>query len=167
MVALLDVAEFKLLSTMPKEQVDRLAQLHPGWLEAQLADRSTWVSSRLAKRFRVPFSAPYSPTVQGWIAQMVTLRAYIHHGVVATDEQMELITKEAEKAEAEVKEAADGSLSLIDLAPSDQSRDRVEFGGVLSYSEASPYVQYDIEADRGHREDSSRRGSGGGPNGQW
>lgn len=157
MSSYLDVARFRLLTVMPPEQVDRLESLHPGWLQAQLDDRSAYVDSRLSRRVRVPLAAPYSPTVQGWITRLVTLRAYVHHGVVASDQQMQLVAEDAARAEEELREAASGEISLFDLAPSDQSRDQIQYGGVLSYSEASPYVHKDVQRARG-REDDERGG---------
>lgn len=156
----LTIAEFKMRTIMPWAQIDRIeAQLAPGWLDSQFASSSGWIDMRLAKRIKVPLSEPVSDVVKGWVARMVTLRAYLQHGIPASDAQIALVTADAEKAEGEVKEAADGQLSLIDLAPSDQSSSAVLYGGTRSYSEASPYVGYDVQLARGRNEDRNRGGS--------
>ena len=159
MPAYLTVDELKSRTIMPSEQIDRLEQLAPGWLAAQLASSSRWVDMRLSKRYRVPLSEPYPETAKGWVARMVTARAYLHHGIPASDAQQQLVTADAEKAEAEVKEAADGQLGLIDLAPSDALTGAVLYGGTRVYSESSPYVGGDVQRGIGRTEDQNRRGT--------
>lgn len=150
-------AEFRARTAMPAEQVDRLEQRAPGWLAQQLASSSRWADMYLAKRYAVPFHAPYPEAVQSWVVRMVTKRAYLHLGIVASDEQQALINADAEKAEEEIKQAADGQLGLIDLA--EQGRHAVSVGGTRVYSETSPYVGGDVRRERGVREDRMRRGS--------
>lgn len=151
--------EFRTRSIMPVEQIDQLASLAPGWLAAQLESGSRWLDMYLAKRYAVPFTAPYPEMVKAWLARLVTSRAYIAHGFPASDQQLAAILADATNAELEIKQAADGQLGLIDLAPSDQSRSPVQYGGTRGYSEASPYVGLDIQRARGRREDSRGRGS--------
>lgn len=154
---------FKAQSVMPSSQVDQLEALEPGWLASKLASVSAYADTRLGKRLRVPLASPYSPTVVGFIVQIVTLDAYLKLGIPADDQQVQIVAKQAEDAHEALKEIADGQLSLYDLAPSDQSVDRVEFGGVLAYSEASPYAHQDTQSERGKQEDRSRRGGSGWP----
>jgi phage gp36-like protein len=156
----IDLDGFRLLTLMPPEHVDRLENMHPGWLDAQLEDRSCYVDTRLAKRYRVPLVEPYSRTVISWVVRIVTVRAYLHHGVTADDQQLGLIAADAAEVEQQLQEVANGELSLIDLAASDQSLNPVAFGRVLSYSEASPYVHRDAQSLRGRYEDGRGRGSG-------
>lgn len=159
MASYLDVTAFRSRTIMPGEQIDQLETIAPGWLDAQLESSSRWADMYLAKRYRVPFTAPYPEMVRSWVARMVTARAYAAHGFPASDQQLELITSDANKAEEEVKQAADGQLGLIDLAPSDQSVAAVQYGGTRVYSEASPYVGKDVQRAAGRREDFNRRGS--------
>jgi hypothetical protein len=160
MPAYLDIPEFKLRTIMPHASIDRIEnQLAPGWISAQLEASSRWVDMRLAKRYRVPFNMPAPEAVRSWVARMVTARAYLVHGIPASDQQISLVIADSEKAETEVKEAADGQLGLIDLAPSESLDTAVQYGGTRVYSEASPYVQYDVQLDRARREDRNRRGS--------
>lgn len=159
MASYLDVAAFRNRTIMPKEQIDRLEELQPGWLAAQLESSSRWADMWLAKRYSVPFAAPYPEAVQSWVARMVTRRAYAAYGFPASDEQLALVTSDADKAEEEVKQAADGQLGLIDLAPSDQSAAKVMYGGTRVYSESSPYVSKDVQRATAWREDTNRRGT--------
>jgi hypothetical protein len=160
MAAYLEIAEFKLRTIMPHASIDRIENtLAPGWISAQLDASSRWVDMRLAKRYRVPFNLPAPEAVRSWVARMVTARAYLVHGIPASDQQLALVTSDADKAEAEVKEAADGQLGLIDLAPSETLDNAVRYGGTRVYSETSPYVQYDRQADVGRGEDRRRRGT--------
>lgn len=154
----LTAEEFTSRSIMPTEHIDQLESTKPGFLAAQLEASSRWSDMWLAKRYRVPFVAPYPEAVKSWITRMVTLRAATAHGY-PSDEQRALYTEDASKAEDEIKQASDGQLSLIDLAPSDQSSARVEFGGTRVYSEASPYVGKDVQRERARGEDYNRRGS--------
>lgn len=160
MPAYLTLEEFKLRSIMPPAQIDRIENtLAPGWISAQLASSSSWADMRLAKRYRVPFAAPYPEAVRSWVARMVTARAYLVHGVSASDQQLTLVTSDAEKAEGEIREAADGQLGLIDLAPSEALAGSVQYGGPRVYSETSPYVAGDMQRATAVREDRNRRGT--------
>jgi hypothetical protein len=163
MPAYLDVDVFKLQTAMPSSQVDQLEALEPGYLAAQFATVSAYVDTRIGKRLRVPLASPYSPTVVGLIVRIVTLDAYLKLGVPADDQQVQMLAQAAADARADLKEIADGQLSLFDLAPSDQSRDTVAFGGVLAYSEASPYAHKDVQVQRGREEDRGGRGGSGWP----
>jgi phage gp36-like protein len=144
---------------MPHEQVDQLLTLSPGWLESQLESVSSWIDMYLSKRYTVPFKTPYPKMVPAWLARIVTANAYAAHGFPASDQQREAIDADARRAEDEIKQAADGNLGLIDLAPSDQSIAPVQYGGTRAYSEASPYVGLSIQRTRGRREDANGRGS--------
>lgn len=160
MAGYLTIAEFKMRTIMPSQQIDRLESLHPGWLDAQLEASSRYVDMYLAKRYAVPFSAPYPEAVRSWVARMVTARAYLHHGIPASDAQQALVASDADKAETEVKEAADGNLGLIDLPKSDLAQGSgVTLGGPRVYSESSPYVAGDVQRSTGRYEDRSRRGT--------
>lgn len=158
MAAYLTIAEFKNRTIMPATQVDRLEQTAPGWLAANLESSSRWADMWLAKRYRVPFAEPYPEAVKSWVARMVTQRAYLQHGINATDAQQSLVAADADKAESEIKQAADGQLGLIDL-PSGTGMSAVQYGGTRVYSETSPYVGGDVQRAWGRNEDRWRRGT--------
>ena len=160
MSAYLDVAGFKLRTIMPATQVDRIeSTIAPGWISTNLEASSRWIDMYLAKRYRVPFTEPYPEQLKSWVARMVTARAYLVHGIPASDAQISLVAADSEKAETEIKEAANGQIGLIDLGVEDRLASNVARGGTRAYSEASPYVGYDVQRDRARREDQRRRGS--------
>ena len=162
MAAYLTVAAFKDLSVMPGEFVDELQTRYAGFLDAQLAYWSSWIDSKLRKRYAVPFASPYPTAVTGWLARIVTQRAWLRRGVGAQDEQWRTIEQEATDARAEVNEAADSEKGLFDLPlRADTSESGISKSGPLAYSEQSPYVWTDQQVDVGRQEDQSRRGSGG------
>ena len=156
----LDIPAFKVRSIMPNEQIDRIEQLSPGWLAAQFESSSQWVDMHLAKRLKVPVANPKAvEAARSWVARMVTLRAYHHHGGNADDQQVALVTSDADKAEEEVKAAANGELSLIDWQDEAGISD-VRYGGTRVYSEAGPYVSKRVQRERARNEDRGGRGSG-------
>lgn len=156
----LTVAEFSKRTIMPQAQIARIETRDPGWLDMQLESSSRWIDARLAKRYRVPFRGHVPEQVRSWVARMVTLRAYLSHGINASDQQLALVTSDAEKAEAEVREAANGEIGLIDLPASDEiGTSAVTEGSPRFYSETSPYVSLDVQRARGRADDQRKRGS--------
>lgn len=159
-MAYLTLAEFKSRSLMPSEFVDALETRQAGFVSAQLEQASRWVDMYLAKRYRVPFDAPYPEAVKSWVARIVTSRCYIRRGVDPGDAQQAIITADTQAAEDEVKAAADSQIGLIDLPLSDAQRgSAIAYGGPRVYSESSPYVGSDVQRETGRYEDSNRRGS--------
>lgn len=162
MAPYLDIAGFKVLSTMPVERIDELEAIAPGFLAAKLAAKSRWIDARLTKRYAVPFAEPCPDTVKDWLARIVTPVAHVRLGVPATDEQFVVVQKDAEDAEAEVLEAAEAERGLFELPlREDTTASGVSKGGPLGYSEQSPYVWTDVQREIATAEDSHRRGTGG------
>lgn len=162
MAAYLTLLEFKLLSVMPAEFVDAIEAVTPGWTEAQLSLESARIDSRLRKRYDVPFGSPAPVEVQGWLANIVTLRAYTRRGFDPTDEQAAIYKDDAATALAEMKEAADSNEGLFDLPlRADTTASGISKGGPKVYSETSPYVGFDVQAATGRNEDSAGGGTGG------
>jgi phage gp36-like protein len=121
---------------------------------------SAYIDSRLAKRYAAPFEAPYPIAVTRWLTDLVTLRCWRKRGVVSTDEQMIDYRAAADAAMRELTEAANSNEGLFDLP----LRADTDASGIVrafpqSYSEQSPYVWYDIQADIGHDEDSAGEGT--------
>ncbi len=158
----LDLTSFKALTIMPADHADAIQLVAPGWIDSQLVYWSGWIDSRLRKRYAAPFESPYPEAVTGWLARLVTVRAYLKRGVDPNDPQFEEIRADAERAMTEIKEAADGDVGLFDLPlRADTTAAGISKGGPLGYSEASPYVWTDEQAATGRAEDSRRGGTFG------
>lgn len=161
-MAYLDVTAFKLHSVMPAEYIDAIELATPGWLAQQLEYWSRQIDSRLAKRYDVPFGTPYPDAVAGWLARIVTVRAWMKRGFDPSDLAIEEYKADAAAAMEEIKEAANAVDGLFDLPlRQDTTASGISRGGPLSYTEASPYVWADEQALTGRAEDSSRGGSYG------
>lgn len=158
----LDLPGFRAETLMPGSDVDALDVRHPGWIAGQLESWSRQIDARLRKRYAVPFVAPYPIAVQGWLARIVTLRCYLKRGVDPNDAQFEVIKEDADNAVAEIKEAADAETGLYDLPLIEgSSASGISKGGPRSYSEASPYVGFDVQERVGRGEDRNGEGTYG------
>ena len=160
--------KFKGLTIIPAQYVDRVGKDAPGWVESQLEHWARWIDSKLRKRYASPFAAhdatpPTPPVVQDWLARIVTARVMIKRGINPDDLQQITINEDAANARDEIAEAADGDEGLYDIPVRvDQDGTAVARGGPLAYSEQSPYVWRDDQAEIGRNEDESRRGSSSG-----
>lgn len=161
----LTLATFRDMTTMPGVFVDEVETLNPGWLAIQIDLWSRWVDARLRKRYEAPFNAydadPPTPiTVRGWVCSIVTMHAYLKRGVDPNDLHWPLVEKAHDDAKAEVLEAANSQDGWFELPLRDtEDANAVTKTGPLSYSEASPFVAFDIQSDRARQEDSNRRGT--------
>lgn len=161
----LTLAGFKDLTTMPGVFVDEVETLNPGWLVKQIGIQSRWIDARLRKRYEAPFNAynedPPTPlTVQGWLTSIVTMLAYLKRGVDPNDLHWPLVEKAHDTAKAEVLEAANSEDGWFELPSRDtEDANAVTKTGPLSYSEAGPFVAFDIQSDVARQEDSNRRGT--------
>lgn len=167
MAAYLVLATFKLTTDMPSQFVDEIEAREPGWVDKALEMGSAYIDSRLAKRYgNAPppspliFAAPYPVAVVRWLTDLVTMRCWRKRGVVATDEQIIDYRAAADAAMRELTEAANSDTGLFDLPlRADTSASGIAKGFPRSYSEQSPYVWYDVQADIGREEDSSGEGT--------
>lgn len=155
------------LTTMPDTHVREVDGKYKGYLQARFDWRSDWLDSRLRKRYVAPFVLPYPPVIVGWIVAIETLQAMLKRGVDPQDLQFGEIKEQAQKALDEVKEAADAENGLFDLPlrasqPGPGGVSGATQGGPFCYSETSPYVQRDIQAETGYAEDRQHRGTSGG-----
>jgi hypothetical protein len=156
----LTTTTFKTLTVMPGAFVDAIEAVSPGWTQAQLDSESARIDARLGKRYAVPFAAPTPVVVQGWLAKIVTVSAYMKRGFDPSDVQGVEYVKQRDEAVAEIKEAADSNTGLFDLPlRADTNQTGISRGFPRAYSEASPYVWSDQQGDRGPLEDSGRSGS--------
>lgn len=143
----LDIPSFRLRTIMPSSDVDDLDQT---WLQTTLEDLSDLISSRLRKRYAIPFTSPYPPTVLRWLNKLATRECYAKRGWNPTSEQdQKAIEDAAVQAEKELTEAADSEKGLFDLPlRSDlQTSSGVSRGGPFSYSEQSPFSWVDAQRD--------------------
>lgn len=159
----LDLTEYKKFSILPSVDIDAIETIQAGWIDFKLRVISRWVDSRLRKRYSVPFSSPYPDVVLDWVARLMDPEALKKRGVDATDQQFESIEKSAETAKEEIEEAANAQDGLFDLPAVDTAdASAISKGAPLGYSEASPYVGMDIQAEYGRDEDTDGWGTGDG-----
>lgn len=147
-------------TTMPVEFIDEIEMRSPGWVDTQLGLIEAKLNARLRKRYDAPFTTPVPDVVLDWQTAMMTHRCYLRRGVDPTDAQMVDVKAAADDAWKEVLEAADAQNGLFDLPlRQDTTATGVTKGAPLVYSEASPYVSFDVQADIGRVEDSNRGGT--------
>lgn len=159
MASYLTLAGFKAASVMPDEDIDALDARYPSFFDEQLENESAWIDARLRKRYGAPFASPYPKAVVRWLAAIVTERAYKKRGVDPNDQQAADLVQDAKDAKTEVLEAANSVEGLFDLPErADTTTSGISKGGPLSYSEQSPYVWKDVQANVARDED--RNGSG-------
>lgn len=143
----LSVAEFKIRTVMPQQDVDTLELSEPGFLQQTLDDWSEEIDTRLSKRYDVPFKAPYPKTIIRWLVTIVTPIAYEKRGWNPQTDGA-TIREDAKTAKDEIKEAAEAEKGLFELPLiSDSSKSGVTKGGPYGYSEASPYVWRDRQLE--------------------
>lgn len=163
-MAYLSVADFRIRTVMPAEYVDRLEEIAPGFVAAQLESASRLdIDAQLRKRYAAPFDEASAPeAVKTWLARLVTVPCWDRRGVDPRDQGFERAEQEAERARKQIAEAADSVDGLYDLPlrdgdPSKESG--ISKGGPRSYTEASPYAWTDEQGRTGRGEDANRGGT--------
>jgi hypothetical protein len=162
----LDLATFRDDTIAAAEWIDEVEARYPGWIAKQLAIKSQWLDGRLRKRYAFPIdsaNAPYPLLVTDWLARIVTEMTMRKRGIDATDEQAQQYIDDRKTAEAEVLEAANAVEGLFDLPlRADTNAPGIVAPQVLGYSEASPYVAFDIQDAAARNEDANGTGTGDG-----
>lgn len=157
----LDVTGYKALAVMPAATIDDVESLSPGFLAATLVERSAYINARLAKRYAVPFAAPYPEIVTGWLARLVDQRVLRKRGYVPDDASAQEVLDDAKEALEQLAEAANAVDGLFDLPlTASTSSSGISKGAPLGYSEASPFVGYDRQFSSAIDEDADGIGSG-------
>lgn len=153
--------EFRLLTLLPVNVIDELEARTPGWLTQQLTTVSSRFDARLAKRYNAPFQAPYPTVIQEWLAHVVSWRAYLKRGVNSLDSEASEYKTQHDTALKEIEEAANSETGLFELPLRQDLPDGtgVSRGGPFAYSEQSPYVWMDQQAEIGRNEDESGGGT--------
>lgn len=158
----LDVAGFKAITLMPSSYVDELEVDAPGWLLRVLTSYSRFIDARLAKRYATPFATPYPEVVEEWLARLVTHRCFLKRGFDPEDPEAGDYRDDAISAKEELLEAANSEDGLYDLPlRADVTESGIDRGGPFGYSEASPYVGFDLQRETGRDEDRAGSGSHG------
>ncbi len=140
----LTASGFKAVSTIPSTFVDDIEAAEPGWTQAQLDHWSSWIDSKLRKRYAAPFSSPYPVTVQSWLQRIVTHRCYLKRGIDATDQAILTVQEDAQAAIQEVFDAANPQSAIADLPlRADTTATGISKAGPRSYTERSPYTWSD------------------------
>lgn len=154
-------SEFRLLTLLPVNVIDEVEARTPGWLTQQLTTVSSRMDARFAKRYAAPFVVPYPTVVQEWLAHIVSWRCYLKRGVNSLDSEAAEYKAQHDQALKEIEEAANSETGLFEL-PLKQSQpdgSGVVRGGPSSYSEQSPYVWTDSQAEIGRSEDEAGGGT--------
>lgn len=161
-MAYLTVDRYKILALIPAGYVDEVERTSPGFTDAAIATVSSWLDTQLRKRYAAPFVAPIPGIIEQWVTRIITPDLLAKRGVNATDEQFAYLVGRAESAEKEIQAAANSETGLYDLPlRTDVTGSGIVYGGAHAYSEQSPYVWADQQADVARMEDQARRGSGG------
>jgi phage gp36-like protein len=152
--------EFILMSVMPATYIGEIETKTPGWINKQIDMASARVDTQLRKRYDVPFSDPAPVMVKEWVARMVEVSCWLKRGVRTTDEQFQEYRARGDTALKELEEAANSEKGLYDLPLSTGGQSAmVTRSWPRAYSEQSPYVWTDDQAEIGRSENSSRGGS--------
>ncbi len=148
---------------MPTEDVDEIEDRKSEFIQTAIDDWTEEIFARLRKRYDTAAMAQDPPrTVLRWLVKLVTRDCYDFRGNnPASESDKDAIYGAAERAELELKEAADAvdglfELPLLGTTPADGAISR---GSPLGYSETSPYVWTDVQRLNGRSQD--RNGSGG------
>lgn len=134
------------------------ARSTPNFAEMKIESNSEWIEDLLRKRYDVAAIAARPPRiVKEWCEARTTRDCYVRRGVNPGSGQDKELFDRAERAETQVREAADAKDGLFELPLiSGQDPDAVVKGAPLGYSEESPYRWTDIEACAGRAEDALR-----------
>jgi hypothetical protein len=114
---------------------------------------------------------PVPRAILRWVTILVTEDVATRHGVNTNDPLWDRIVKPADKARAEIEEAANSQVGLFDLPLNEDSPSAIVTGGPFGFSDSSPYAWTDRQACLGRAQDAC--GSGGGspcpfpPNSSW
>lgn len=145
---LIDVEYIKANGALTPTSVDELvADL--GDLTPIILGRQAYIESRLFKRYQVPFAAPAPEAAKQWLCDLVVERAYTRRGGNIDSDLLNAVTRAADTARDELKEAADAKDGLFDLPirQADPNVSGISRGGPLGYSEPSPYDCLDVQAE--------------------
>jgi hypothetical protein len=149
---------------LPVVEVDYVETDSPGFVASRVNVAISYIHGRLRKRYgnSLPFSAPYPEIILDWITRLVSYEVLRKRGLNPQDPNAEMFKADAERALAELKEAADSRDGLFDLPSPEEGDSNVSTGGPLGYSEQSPYVWTNTQRQQGRAEDAQSGQNTGG-----
>lgn len=143
-------ADVRLKGVLIPTDVDRVEARFAGITAARLATVHARLNSRLMKRYRLPFVAPY-PECLVWYEAVVTSYELLAdvRGLNPESGQGERIQQAYQEAQEWLKAAADSEHGNVELRASEAplGASAVNAGGPFGYSEASPYSWSDVQAE--------------------
>lgn len=163
----LDLAGFRARTMMATPEVDYVETDSPGFVLSRIAVAISYIHGRLRKRYgnSLPFGAPYPEIILDWIVRIVSYEVLRKRGANPQDPNCVQFKEDADRALAELKEAADSKDGLFDLPSPEEGDSNVTTGGPLGYTETSPYVWGDYQRIQGQAEDRAAKQGGNGPYG--
>lgn len=154
MAVFLDLTTFNDATVAAPEYVAEVNSRYPTFLPAQFGLVSAYIEGRLRKRYPQAFVAPYPLQLIDWATHILTYRMMNRRGIDSTDEQAADYRKNHDTALAEVLEAADSENGRWDIPlRADTNQSGIDDTLPMSYSQSSPYVWMDEQAETGHQED--------------
>lgn len=161
MTEYLTSAELKLLGSMPGPDVDLVESKYPGVTIATIRAVGGHFDSKLVKRYAIPFVPPYPEAIKLHVARAVAWLLWLKRGYNPAGKLDELLKADNDASLAWLDQAADAQNGLVELPGVDGplGGSNATKASPLSYSETSPYVWTDVQADVGRGEDSNRTGT--------
>lgn len=144
-----DLPYVKAVGSMPAADVDAVVAMFPSTFDEIAKSISAIFFASLHKQYSV-FEAPYPEALRWHVAKVVVAELWKKRGYNAGHALDEEIDKDADKAWAWMREAANAKDGLVELPrradlAGTAGSDR---GGPLAQSEASPYEWIDDQAER-------------------
>lgn len=155
MSAYITSTELKLLGSMPGPDVDIVEAKYPGVTDASITAISGHFDTKLVKRYGAPFIAPYPDALKLHVARCVAWLLWLKRGYNPAGKLDQELKADNEASLAWLEQAADSERGLVEL-PGQQTAlgaSAVNKTAPLAYTEASPYVHIDVQADAGRDED--------------
>jgi hypothetical protein len=156
----LDLDGFRTRTLLNVTDVDFVETDSPGFVLSRIKIAISHIHGRLRKRYgkTLPFSAPYPEIILDWITRIVSYEVMRKRGANPSDSALEGYKSDAERALAEVKEAADSKDGIFDLPNPEEGESNISTAGPLGYSEQSAYVWSSIERAAGVEQDRNGEG---------
>jgi hypothetical protein len=157
MPSYLTFAEYKLGTTIKGGLVDLCTQSK---VEEWLDRHSSKIRNRLTKRYAVDFKdpGPVPGQIKEWLTILVDINVLKFTGGTPEGREDDWAKSDADKVEAELKEAVEAQDGLFELPLRNTDAlgaSAVSRGGPLMYTETNPYRWTDIQYDAASQEVSS------------